>query len=159
LEQWKEIQGLEPYKFSNMGRVMGPRGLRKLKLRKNGYLSVNLSFSGKVKHCLVHRLVLEAFKGKSVLHVNHINGVKNDNRLENLEYCTPRENINHAVKNGLIKSGASHKLSKISHAQVLEIRNLLSEGLGSTEISRAMGISRYIVNDIKRGKTHKAVLT
>jgi hypothetical protein len=79
--------------------------------------------------------------------------------LENLEYCTPRENINHAVKNGLIKSGASHKLSKISHAQVLEIRNLLSEGLGSTEISRAMGISRYIVNDIKRGKTHKAVLT
>lgn len=69
----------------------------------NGYKSVTLRHDGKTYRCLVHRLVMGAYVGASDLQVNHINGDKLDNRLENLEYVTPSENVRHAFKTGLNK--------------------------------------------------------
>ena len=80
----------------------------RLKHHSAGYLAVAMSdWNGDIHDALVHRLVCEAFhgecpEGKSC--VNHINGIKTDNRPENLEWCSPSENARHAVKSGLTKS-------------------------------------------------------
>jgi hypothetical protein len=103
MEQFKEIKGFERYKVSSFGRVFGVSG-EEISQRKatNGYLRVNLR-KGDVPYekptvMAVHRLVAEAFipeiEGKS--YVNHIDGNKHNNRIENLEWCTPKENSTHA---------------------------------------------------------------
>ena len=74
--------------------------------RKNGYMQVLLRENGKYKTVLVHRAVLSAFQGRSDKYVNHINGIKTDNRLDNLEYVTPLENALHASSSGLLWRGS-----------------------------------------------------
>ena len=69
----------------------------------NNYLSVGLIKNRKQKSLLVHRLVAEAFipNPENKPYVNHINGRKDDDRVENLEWCTASENATHAIKTGL----------------------------------------------------------
>lgn len=78
----------------------------KQRKRKNGYMQVLLREGGKYKTILVHRAVMSAFHGSSDKFVNHKNGIKSDNRLENLEYVTPLENALHASSIGLLWRGS-----------------------------------------------------
>lgn len=104
MEEWKTIDGYSNYMVSNLGRVKslnfrgntGKEELRKPVINPNGYLVIFLSNVGKQKGFMIHRLVYEAFVGKipKGKQVNHINEDKTDNRLENLNLMTPRENIN-----------------------------------------------------------------
>ena len=68
-----------------------------------GYQKVGICLNGKLKLQSVHRLVMEAYYGKSNLHVNHIDGNKTNNNLSNLEYVTALQNQRHAWKTGLKK--------------------------------------------------------
>jgi len=110
-EIWKDIPGYEGhYKISNLGQVkslLDKNGkCRDLIIKQDtaaGYRQVSLYLNGTLKRYKVHRLVLETFIGKSKLQVNHINGVKSDNRLSNLEYVTQSENMKHAYLLGLEK--------------------------------------------------------
>ena len=114
VEIWKDIPGYEGlYQVSNLGRVKSLlyatrcSQVQREKILKvsehNGYLYVTLHKSKKQKTLRVHRLVASAFitnnTGKPC--VNHINGNKKDNRLENLEWCTHKENSIHAWETGL----------------------------------------------------------
>lgn len=117
LETWLPIQGYPTYQVSNLGRIKslskskrwvhhGKTGLSITKEKilrliqaSTGYTQINL-FNGSSKLFLVHRLVAEAFlpnpKGKP--QVNHKNGIKNDNRVENLEWVTVSENGLHGYR-------------------------------------------------------------
>lgn len=108
MEEWRDVTGYDGlYQVSSNGRVksLGGNWRRKcgeLSQRKNthGYSVVNLSMNGVRKTFSVHRLVAEAFikKEEGKNHVNHIDGDKSNNDANNLEWCTARENNDHAVK-------------------------------------------------------------
>ncbi len=100
-EIWKPIPGYEGYEVSNKGRVRTLKNeVKPMSLRKNpkGYLRVKLCNHGKERSFLVHRLVGMAFVpgyDKS-LQINHLNGIPDDNRPENLEWCNGSRNLQHA---------------------------------------------------------------
>lgn len=122
MEKWKEIENYEGlYEVSDFGRVRRKESyvntgiknneLRKCKerilkqnLKRNGYLTVDLSKKQMVKTISVHRLVAKAFcegETEERKYVNHKNANKQDNRATNLEWVTSKENKTHAIQNGL----------------------------------------------------------
>ena len=100
--------------------------IMKQSIDSRGYYMVPLRNNGIRKTPLVHRIVAKSFvvnkdnKGT----VNHRNGIKTDNKIENLEWCTQKENVIHAYKNGLCKdkSGTNNGRSLLNENKVLEIR-------------------------------------
>lgn len=162
LEIWKDIPGYEDYyQVSNLGNV---KSLRKNKIMSpciagRGYNHLFLYKDKKASGFLVHRLVLLAFIGYSNLVVNHKNGIKTDNRLENLEYCTYSENEQHAYKTGLKTNvGENHSQSKLTENDVLEIRSLCLNGnLNQTEIAKMFNTNRRHVSSIKNRRIWKHI--
>jgi hypothetical protein len=97
---WRPVRGLEDkYEVSNTGLVRRKAYLMKAVVTpKGGHLQINL---GLHRRTYVHRLVAEAFlgePGENQIWVNHRNGNPSDNRVENLEWCTPGENIEHGYR-------------------------------------------------------------
>lgn len=85
------------------GTVIGQKGVRKLRKNRDGYLRVNAFFNGKVRTFLVHKMVAELYLGSSDGRtVNHKDGDKCNNGVENLEYMSAAANTTHAFRNGLV---------------------------------------------------------
>jgi hypothetical protein len=170
-EIWKDAPGYEgTYMVSNTGRIKSIRRLNRnrqvvhqdrvmsLTTSSKGYLMAHLYRDGKGAPALVHRLVLSAFKGPSPLQCNHINGDKKDNRLENLEWTTPRDNIHHAIAIGIYDfRGERHPRSTLSNADAVKIRELLKTPITQRAIAKQFGISEAVVSQIKHGKTWVSV--
>lgn len=170
-EIWKSINFFGfYYQISDMGNV---RSLsresinslghhRKLKGRvlrqnpdKNGYMQVGFHSMGKVKTCKVHRLVAENFidNPQNKPQVNHINGIKHDNRVENLEWVTDVENKKHANETGLSRylTGKDHPIygtnghtpKKVINKKTGKIYNTIKEaakdiGMGYCSLSKRL---------------------
>lgn len=165
-EEWRDIAGYEGiYAVSNMGRVKrlsnAPTGGYKAgriyepKLMPNGYMLSRLSKDGVNKSHMTHRLVATAFIGQPPSpdsEVNHKNGVKNDNRVVNLEWVTRLENIHHSmtVLNWQPARGEQVGKSVLTETDVTEIRNLSAGGLNTVEIGKKFGISSAQVGRIVR---------
>lgn len=112
IEIWKQIKDFPYHEVSNLGRVRslrrwsGTKYYNRISLlslyqnKNNGYIYVWLNFNGKGKNIRVHKLVAETFLSnyKNDISINHIDGNKSNNRLDNLEWCTPKENIQHYIK-------------------------------------------------------------
>jgi hypothetical protein len=123
---------------------------------REGYQRVELYLNCIRKRILVHRLVAETFiaNPENKKEVNHKNGLKYDNRMENLEWVTPEENSQHAVDTGLL---SFRRLYKFSSAQAEKIRSekIRSEYTstygGIAKLSREYGVSRGTIRRILRG--------
>ena len=110
-EQWIHLKRLDSlYSVSNLGRIKSNKRIVNIGNNKrvvketilnptkasNGYYIVNLTYP-KRKQYLVHRLICEAFYGESTLMVNHKDFDKSNNNIDNLEYCTQKQNIEHSI--------------------------------------------------------------
>ena len=120
----------------------------KLNTDKDGYKFIALRKDKKRKSFKVHRLVVSCFLKPSELHVNHINGIKDDNHIDNLEYVTHKQNMAHAVKTGLWNSD---HLKKYKINQILEAKRFKKLGCFTPAISKATGIPENHLRKIFRG--------
>lgn len=116
----KQIKNFPNYKVSDSGCIFSfaQKAPRMLKQREmpNGYLMVSLRNKGKPKKCYVHRLVAQAFIQKPLRceEVNHKNGTKSDNRVQNLEWVSRSENQKHAHRVLGVPSPALGKCGKLN---------------------------------------------
>ena len=128
--EFKDVVGYEGfYKVSQEGHVWSVRRERQLSLnlKPNGYVYVQLNVKGVAKTHRVHRLVASAFLSKPLdkfVVVNHKNGNKSDNNVENLEWVTPRENNLHAIREGL----ASFRKNTYSVVNTVSFEETVLEG-------------------------------
>ncbi len=175
-EQWRDVVGYEgSYQVSDHGHVRRhpssprPSGSvspgRAMKQRvTRGYSRVGLRRDGVQREFQVHRLVLVSFVGEPPspsAQCNHEDGVKTNNRVGNLEWCSAGENIRHAVSTGLKLPlvGDKHPNTRVSDDQVREMRELYrTTPLTKTELGRRFGVGQQHASDIISGRRRKAVL-
>ena len=109
-EIWKTLSESDNYLISNTGKIKSLNYKRtgiekelKQNINSRGYPYVFISKNSKYKNILIHQAVAKAFipNPNNLPQVNHIDGNKTNNKVENLEWCNNRENIKHAYKNGL----------------------------------------------------------
>ena len=177
-EHWKPIIGFEGlYEISDLGRVKSlsryvkskanskmkiPERILKTGKNKCGYALVVLMKNNKRHNKLVHRLVAKAFinNPENYAVVNHIDGNKHNNSLENLEWCTSKENIHHAMRIGLRNDkGENNWGHKLSNEQVIYIRNLYkTKQYTEKQIAEQYNVHEETIGKIIRGITWKNLL-
>jgi hypothetical protein len=162
MENYKVIKDFPNYAISRDGEVFSLRLNRKLKPFKclKGYILIDLSKDNIKKRFLVHRLVANAYidNVNNYPQVNHINGVKHDNRIENLEWCTASQNLNHAFINKLripaSPFGEKNPKSKLKESEVLKIRD---SNLSQKELSILYNVSPTTICEIIKRKYWKHI--
>lgn len=171
MSEWKDIQGYEDlYRVNTNGEVYSVRSNKILKpfyrgrRPDNKYFVVELHKNNKGKTISVHRLVAEAFipNPNKLPCVNHKDGNKFNNCVDNLEWCTYSENNFHAVQSGLkkYKYGTANKNSKLTYDEVVEIKKCIVLGdskYGARPLATKYGVDHKVIMDIYHNKKYQDV--
>lgn len=155
MEVWKMVDGFH-YEVSNLGRVRNTktRHVLNASLDVVGYPYVTI-YGDNARTCRkVHRLVSTAFLGPRPpgLQCNHINGIKTDNRVENLEWVTCLRNQQHASEIGLKAKGGNVNTAVLTDS---EVRSILADTRSQVVLAAEYGVATQTINHIKRGRTWK----
>jgi len=165
-ELWKPIECADAaYEVSNLGRVRswyvygsnsGKKALEPRILKPDiswcGYYRIALYKNGTSFKKQLSRIVLEAFSGQPPhsFEAAHLNGIKADNRFQNLKWCSKKENAYHKKLHGTQIAGETHHLSKLTNMARFFIVEKTKEGWFEREIAEYLGIKRSNVQTIKR---------
>ena len=156
MEIWKTIEEYPDYQISSAGNVMsyknGRKILRKLSTTKKGYVRTSFRHNGESKMIPVHQLVLKHFGPSQPPNTtpDHINRIKTDNRIENLRWATPEQQRENSVPAKL--KGETNGSSKLTEAQVREIKEKSAQGIASRKIAKEYGVTKTLILYIRSGR-------
>lgn len=150
------IESFPNYAVNRVGQVLNVTTGKVLKATpvKTGYPLVHFYYNGVRTSHLVHRLVLTAFRGPAP--ENHVcahgNGIRTDNRLENLRWATEAENSADRLRHGTDSRGSKSPTAKLTESQVDQIRAMLSKGIRQRDIAAEFGLNQGTVSFINTGR-------
>lgn len=166
METWRDLEGYEGmYQVSDQGRVKSLDRIIKIEKKgkkveqrlmgkvlspydnRKGYLLIDLSKNGKRQREYIHRLVAKAFinNPNELPQVNHLNNVRNNNFVNNLEWTSAQGNVDH-----MVKQDRHH--SKLRPDQILEIRKLIDKGVKQKDIAIKYQVAPTIISNINTGR-------
>ena len=127
---------------------------------RRGYIDYRFRFNGNWHSLSVHRIVYALFNNieefPKGMHINHLDGNPSNNRIENLELCTPSDNANHAVITGL-KNPENNNTAKLKWDDVREIRRRYGEGETQPKLAAEYRVNQTTISDIVLHKTWKEI--
>ena len=165
MEIWREIDNYDGnYQISSYGGVKTTSNefTRKERILSalitpKGYHRVRLYKNNKSKFIYIHRLVALYFLPNidNKEEVNHIDGDKNNNNVNNLEWSTHKENMDHSIVNGLSTQGIKNSHSKLTEIQVIDIFNKAKSGVSTNDLTKEYNVSKTCIDGIKSKRQWK----
>lgn len=149
-EQWMVYPDIPQYEVSNKGRIRNRKTKRIMSttINNKGYETIAITRNNNVYNMRVHRMVAKTFHNNEYrdgLDVNHIDGNKLNNKVDNLEWCTRKENVQHAIRTGLFS--LNHRKQKVRIVETGEIFDSI------TECAKSLGCDRTAVGCCINGKS------
>lgn len=164
-EEWKTYPENDLYMISTFGRIkrleyktthnrIHKERIMPYSLTSDSYLKANLNYNGVRKDIRVHQLVAQTFipNPDNKPFVNHIDGNKLNNHVDNLEWCTAQENIIHSVKNNLQPVALNTYLGKFTEKEREEIKRKFEDGKTKRELAIEYNVSHTCICDIINNK-------
>jgi hypothetical protein len=152
MEKYIIINEFDNYGISNLGNIKNIKNGKFLTpfLNKNGYLTYTFCQNGVKKTFRIHRLVALYFipNPNNLPYVNHMDGDKTNNRVENLEWCTAKENDNHARKTGLKNQEKPIIAENIETKEIITFKSV-------TEAGAILGINKGTISKVLKGKRNQ----
>jgi uncharacterized protein YlbG (UPF0298 family) len=155
--QVSDLGNVKSFHRSSNGKILKFGTIKK---RVGAYRFVNIYMNGIMVNTTIHRLVASYFveNPNGYNEVNHIDGNKENNKAENLEWCSRKQNAKHAADNLLYKVGENHPSCKLSEYDVIEIYTLYHfHGFSTVAICKLYGVNDHSISKIVNGKTWKHV--
>lgn len=167
-EIWRDIKDFAGYyQISTKGRIKsfhrGKITILNQQITHDGYLRIELRRPGKIRRCGIHIIVTETFllNPNNLPEVNHEDGVKSNNCVENLKWVTKSENRRHAIEMGLVKSGCDDPDAVLTAEQVREIRRDCiprNSEFGFCAFARKFNVSKTTVSEVYYRKRYRNVV-
>lgn len=163
IEIWKDVPGYK-VQASSLGRIKSFYMTSKGRIvtgfiAKNGY--IRIQFRRLEGHKTSHRLIAEAWlpNPENLPWINHINGIKTDNRPVNLEWCTASHNQKHSIKLGLkkIQYGIYASGAKFDEVQIRTIKTCIRDGMRNCDLARYFKVKNEQISNIRHGRIWRTV--
>lgn len=157
MEEWKNIEDSN-YRVSSEGRVMNKsERILKERISRHGYVNYTLYIGGKPVGMTAHRLVASAFlkDGKEGLEVNHLDGNKRNNCVDNLEWCTKGENARHAYLTGLRVPVAGNSKLNIWQRKRIRMAKTVTPDISYRSLGSIFGVSAATICNLLNNKIYQ----